>query len=366
MMDARDVGVGVIVAAAGGLAWALCRSSGWLLGGAGCLNGSSSGSTAVASIWGGGWVSRWGAGGANDACSTTGPTFLGLRGWQWLNLGAFVVNVVSVSLPGRIDGKMAEEAKKAAKAAKEDASKEAASGVPRDSMYRSLVTPAGWAFAIWGVIYATEMGFIVAQSTPASSLSSGATAAYAGVSPWWAMACGLQALWCAAFRDWTRSPRHFWISGALLAAEAVALGGAHRVLRALARADAGMTAPVYLSCHLPLALHFGWITAAAVVNANSYIAVAHAAPHVQLSLAFASVWCAAALGVSVTIASGDPTVAGVLGWALAAVAADGGRRAKETLGETPLAALTHSAATAAKALVGVGVVVGAMRAMGAM
>ena len=46
--------------------------------------------------------------------------------------------------------------------------------------------------------------------------------------PRWAMACGLQALWCAAFRDWTRAPRHFWLSGALLAAEAVALGGAHR------------------------------------------------------------------------------------------------------------------------------------------
>ena len=33
------------------------------------------------------------------------------------------------------------------------------------------------------------------------------------------------------------------------------------------------------------------------------------------------------------------------------MAVDGGRRAKETMGEVPLAALTHSAATAARGLV---------------
>jgi hypothetical protein len=52
---------------------------------------------------------------------------------------------------------MAEEAKRAAaraaKAGKDGAGKDdgggEVAGVPRDSMYRSLVTPAGWAFAIW-------------------------------------------------------------------------------------------------------------------------------------------------------------------------------------------------------------------------
>ena len=43
------------------------------------------------------------------------------------------------------------------------------------------------------------------------------------------------------------------------------------------------------------------------------------------------------------------------------MAADGGKRAKETLGETPLAALTHSAATAARVLAVVGTVVVGMR-----
>jgi hypothetical protein len=70
MPDLKDVGVGAIVAAAGGLAFGLAKASGWLTAG------------------------------------TAGPVFLGLRGWQWLNLGAFAVNVVSVSIPGRIDGKV--------------------------------------------------------------------------------------------------------------------------------------------------------------------------------------------------------------------------------------------------------------------
>ena len=59
--------------------------------------------------------------------------------------------------------------------------------------------------------------------------------------PRWAMACGLQALWCAAFRDWARAPRHFWLSGAILSAEAMALGGAHSVLRAAVGAAGGMS-----------------------------------------------------------------------------------------------------------------------------
>jgi len=295
-----------------------------------------------------------------------------------LNLGAFAINLISVSVPGRIDGKMADEAKRhrALAIQKKEAKTEdgrdggksgkdgegGVEGVPRDSMYRSLVTPAGWAFAIWGVIFLTEAVFIAVQAMPVVSLSPGAVAVFEGVSPWWAMACGLQALWCVAFRDWAQAPRHFWLSGALLAAEAVALGGAHHVLRAAVRD--GMSTAVYLSCHLPLSLHFGWITAAAVVNVNSLVAVAATPPHAQLSFAFASVWGAAALGALVTATSGDPVYAGVLAWALSAVVADGGKRAKDTMGEVPLAALTHSAATAAKGLATIGVVVAGMRALG--
>ena len=81
------------------------------------------------------------------------------------------------------------------------------------------------------------------------------------------------------------------------------------------RAHVSPSSPaVYMSCHLPLSLHFGWITAAAVVNLNSLVAVAAPPPHKQLSFAFASVWGAAALGALVTVTTGDPVFAGVLAW----------------------------------------------------
>lgn len=308
MPDLKDVGVGAIVAAAGGMAWALAKSSRWLLGGA-CRACAAAGA-GLASKGGGDVVSACAA-----SAGAAGPLLLGLRGWQWLSLGAFALNVVSVAVPGRIDGKMAEEAKRAAKAAKEHAGKQPdgeIAGVPRDSLYRSLVTPAGWAFAIWGVIFTTEAVFTAAQAMPPSSLSSAAAGVYAAVAPWWAAACGLQSLWCVAFRDWARAPRHFWLSGALLATEAVALGGAHRVLRAAVAAAGGMPTAVYLSCHVPISLHFGWITAAAVVNLNSLVAVVAPPAHAQLSFAFASVWGAAALGALVTVTTGDPIYSGVL------------------------------------------------------
>jgi len=62
---------------------------------------------------------------------------------------------------------MAEVAKKDAKEAKEGGGgggggPAKGSGVPRDSMYRSLFTPAGWAFSIWGRAW---------QKLPATSAS---------------------------------------------------------------------------------------------------------------------------------------------------------------------------------------------------
>ena len=134
MVDARDAAVGAIVAAAGGLAVGLAKlaSSGWL-----------------ASV----------------------PAF-GMRGWQILSVGAFAVNVASVGIPGRVDGEMAEEAKRvmaAKKAAKADGKAETQepAGIPRAHWSRGLVSPAGWAFAIWGPIFLGESAFAAMVGNPA-------------------------------------------------------------------------------------------------------------------------------------------------------------------------------------------------------
>ena len=118
---------------------------------------------------------------------------------------AYGVNVVTVSLPGRIDGEMqkrAREAKKATASGGRDEGDESRAevkkddkvyAIPLDSEYRSLFTPAGWAFAIWGAIYAGEAAFAAhALVSPGAVVRD--------VAPWWTLACGLQGLWCLAFR----------------------------------------------------------------------------------------------------------------------------------------------------------------------
>ena len=234
-IDLRDAGVAALVAAAGGLAYGLAR-----------LSGS-------------GWL------------ASTTPV-LGAKGWQILNVGAYALSVASVSAPGRVDDEMAAQARRRARAA----DPAAGTGIPRDHWSRGRFAPAGWAFAIWGAIFLGEAVFAATCAAPLLGRpppDDASAAVYAAVAPWWALACGLQSLWCAAFRPAFRAPRRFWISAALLFAEAGALGGAYVACRAFAAEDA-MPLGAYWRCHFPLAMHFGWIAAAALVNANSFARVA--------------------------------------------------------------------------------------------
>ena len=236
MLSLRDLGAAIVTAAGCGAWWGVGKFSAWLS--------------------------------ASTPASLAGVT---LARWQWVNVAAFAVNVVSVAIPGRIDDEMATQMKKEAKIRKSPRS--VASGVPKDSIYRSLVTPAGWAFLIWPVIYLAESVFTAAQAS--SSLDQISAAAYASAAPWWALSCTLQALWCVAFRDWAKAPSHFWISGSLLVAESVSLG---KAVAAMDAAKVAFPSAAYLCGRLPLALHHGWITAAAVVNVNSWIAVSENYP----------------------------------------------------------------------------------------
>ena len=296
---------------------------------------------------------------ASSGWLLSAPAF-GMKGWQILSVGAFAVNVASVGIPGRVDGEMAEEAKRAMaarKAAKTDGKTDAQepAGIPRAHWSRGLVSPAGWAFAIWGPIFVGESAFAAMVGNPALTSSNPAAAAVFGVvAPYWAAACGLQALWCAAFRPWARRPRHFWLPGALLAAEAAALGGAHRALVLVSGLEGhALSFREYFCGHLPLAMHFGWITAAAVVSANSFAAVAAWPKRTRVSLAFKSIRLAAAFASCVSVTSGDPVPSFVVAWALAAVVSDGGKSETADVGDEALRSLAGAAATAAKLLAAV-------------
>ena len=68
-----------------------------------------------------------------------------MKPWQLVTALAYGVNVLAVSVPGRIDGEMQRRAQAEARAAKakDENAKEKTHAIPLDSEYRSLFTPAG-------------------------------------------------------------------------------------------------------------------------------------------------------------------------------------------------------------------------------
>mmetsp|Transcript_6768 Transcript_6768/g.10774 ORF Transcript_6768/g.10774 Transcript_6768/m.10774 type:complete len:296 (+) Transcript_6768:434-1321(+) len=221
---------------------------------------------------------------------------------QWGIFDTFFVD--AVSLPGRVDGEQA---------------------APKDGKDIRFFTPAGWAFAIWAPIFLGEALFAVYQALPGSA-SKGFLPA---LTPYWLAAMGFQSLWCAAFRPWAAAGRALWAPAALLAATAAALAGAHGAVRAHflqgAAAPGGSSWTDYYLCNLPLSLHFGWITAATLVNANGAVANDTRRTVVTKSLvARASVAVAVAAGAAVAWLRRDPVYSLVVAWALAAVADEQG------------------------------------------
>lgn len=77
----------------------------------------------------------------------------------------------------------------------------------------------------------------------------------------------------------------------------------------------------YITYFLPIALHFGWVTAASLVNLNGAVSMnVNASEKLVAYTGHLSVLVASALGASVSLKLGDPVFGAVIAWALAAVA----------------------------------------------
>ena len=120
----------------------------------------------------------------------------------------------------------------------------------------NLFTPSGWAFAIWGPIFAGEWLMMLYLTNVPAAAALGAAAA-----PGWCAATAAQVAWCAAFRPSVCGPSTLWVPAALLAATGVGLGVSHRAIRAV-----GHSGVANALVRWPVALHFGWITAASLVR----------------------------------------------------------------------------------------------------
>lgn len=277
---------------------------------------------------------------ALEAVTASSASLALLKG---VNATAFVTNVISVSIPGRIDEAQDQEMRRGvlnpskpttgrSETEKEGSTEStpladtSASPSYTAARMRTLVNPAGWAFAIWGPIYLGEAIFVTAQifTSDGSAL---ATVLPQVTAPFVA-ANIFQSLWCASFRPsysegWTK-----FVSPAMLAGTALSLSQVHAV-GCTADAAAGALSWYFL----PMSLHFGWTTAATLVNLNGSVAMNETtSDSTVIAVGHASALVAAALGIGVTLARTAPAYGLTVAWALAACADGMRKRVSATTG----------------------------------
>lgn len=222
-----------------------------------------------------------------------------------LNLLAISLSFYAATQPGRLDGRSSD-----------DSNKDLAEFM---SLRRggTLVAPKGWAFIIWAPIFLGEFLF-AATSLVAVRDGTAMASLLRKVSSGFILAQVFQSLWAATFRPkyvGRTKPVTTWMSAGMLTGIAACLNQAHM---AYTNGNKGwMKHSLYF---LPLSLHFGWTTAAALVNWNGNLAVTVESPQVLAVAGWTSVVIATAVGVAITLQRSAPVYGSVICWALAACA----------------------------------------------
>jgi hypothetical protein len=193
---------------------------------------------------------------------------------------------------------------------------------------RSLVAPAGWAFVIWAPIFIGEMIMVTSQlALPESSSVAPIIKQLTGP---YVAAQLFQTLWAASFRPKYQGMWRF-VSAMNLSGTAYSLSFCHAVYT---QSDhQSYSNGQYVLYFLPLSLHFGWTTAASLVNINGMVAMGDVSSKTVAWFGHGSVVAATVLGVWVTTTRSAPVYGGVIAWALAAVASGMKTRIHETVKE---------------------------------
>ena len=174
-----------------------------------------------------------------------------------------------------------------------------------------LITPAGYAFAIWGVIYVGLIAFSIYQALPDQRHQRAiARTAWAIVG-----ACLLQIAWVYAFLV-----SYFWLSVGLMAGILVCLILAYlptRVLRPT-RSNRWLV-------QAPISVYFGWITVAAVVNVSSALLISlppawATASTGSVGLTIVMLVISGVIAATIALRYSDAAYPAVTVWALIAIA----------------------------------------------
>jgi hypothetical protein len=172
-----------------------------------------------------------------------------------------------------------------------------------------LITPANYAFAIWGVIYLGLIGFCVYQFLPVSKQHP----RLKPISYLLVLACVAQALWVYLFLA-----RLFALSVVAMVVILVSLIGAYLQLEA----DRSPSPQDRWLLRVPFSVYLGWISVATVVNVALALYAANwngwgVAPEIWTVLMLA---ISTGLGIALLYQRRDVAFALVLVWAFVAIA----------------------------------------------
>lgn len=219
-----------------------------------------------------------------------------LRGLKWINLFAYTLNVLvtyGIGVAGLFG--MPTNAELSAK-------------------YQTIVTPVGWAFAIWGIIFMAQ-GLWVAQQFY-WRLSERYVEAIVAVKYNYLFVVLAQASWTLTF-----SNELIAVSTVMMALILWNLSVIVLSLSRLGKDEPRSMLAAFASYFLlefPFAVHFGWILAATVVNVNVFLVSQHLNASIQF---FSAVGGLLFLVISALamIAKGSLTTPVVVTWALLGV-----------------------------------------------
>ena len=173
--------------------------------------------------------------------------------------------------------------------------------------YPSLITPAGYAFSIWSLIYLGLIAFSIYQALPANAER-------------FRHLRSVYILSCAANCGWI----YFWHHEAILVCVAVIflMLGTLAVINSHLRQTS--TQGEFWLVKFPFGLYFGWVTAASILNATIALIYLNVqiADSVAVFLGAALLLTATALGVIIRFRLNNPFYPLAIAWALTAIAVE--------------------------------------------
>lgn len=117
--------------------------------------------------------------------------------------------------------------------------------------YEVVITPPGFAFAVWSVIYSGMIAFTVFQSLPSKA------AVFRAIRPAYLVSCVFNALWL-----------YLWALEMMVLCQIVITALLASLAYINIKLQGSGTSGDYWFVRAPFGLYFGWVTAATILNAS--------------------------------------------------------------------------------------------------